>query len=63
MGDEFNKELWEERHETNESEHSTLFDRLRSVETRFLVIMTSLVLTLIGVVANLVLQLAKNTGG
>jgi hypothetical protein len=58
MSEDYNKELCEERHKFITGEFESMDDRVKKVESRFLVIMTSLVLTLIGVIANLLIQLS-----
>ena len=58
-GNEFNEELWEERHETNASEHKRMFTRLEKVEGRFLAIMVSMMLILVTAVVNLLILVAK----
>ena len=59
MADNFNKDLCEERHRFITGEFENMNNRLKKVENRFLVIMTTLSLTLIGVIANLLIQLLK----
>lgn len=56
---EFNKALCEERHRVINEEIDNVDKRVKIIENRFLAIMTALVLTLVGVVANLLIQIAR----
>ena len=59
MVDGFNKKLCDERHDFIVTSFEKISSRLDRVEDRFLVIMTTLVITLVGVIANLVMQMLK----
>jgi hypothetical protein len=70
MLDGYNKELCDERHEFIQNAFSEIkkdskeaFEkvdaRLKIIDARFIAIMTALVVTLVGVAANLLVQLVK----
>lgn len=47
---EYNYALCEERHETIKTESTEMFDRLKKIENRFLVIVTLLIANLMGII-------------
>ena len=61
MSESYNGALCEERHTYIKEEFESMDRRLKKAENRFLMIMTTLCITLIGVIANLIVLLNKGT--
>jgi len=60
LGDsEFNFELCQERHENIDEDMKEMKKGLKSVNNRFLIFLTMLALTLVGVAANLIIVVMR----
>ena len=63
MEGEYNKELCDERHHFITKGFEKMDIRLKKVENRFLAIITTVLLTLVGVIINLIVILTQKPPG